>query len=1107
MKPFNLTRVFIILLVLFSVSNKKVSATNLEAGDVAFTQVNYYNGVFDFILLKAIDAGTEIMFTDYSYTSTNGLVNQSYKSSYEKIGTYTAINNMPAGSIIHSEDNDDLDDFNFRSSDGETIIAFQVYEGDTTYLSAIGWMSDNNFIVSTASATSEIPPGLSFEDNTVVQLSPSSKWYFTYSSRNGVTGSAYYLKSLFANPNNFQTWNKDGTKTYGTYTVLPDDTIAPVLESSSPEMSTTNASRNTNVTLVFDQTVNMEKGAVLKKEGLNIYSLGEDDISKTKDNEIMFYLEGKLEANTSYTITMPDSFIVDNDGNYWPSVSTDFNFSTASDRNNISLSFNPEDIVDQSWVSLTSGEGYAPFSEYGYSEFTENDIVCKHYLNINEYEAIIHPTWREEIYGALDCLGGGEIALVDLSPISSQIKYLKARVMANCTPVITNVYYNGAVVQTDTIFDGTSNSSLTENQGEFEGFPYANVEFHIPDNQGADSIIVTTLEGSLYQLDIEFSGQVLPTVDLGADQILCYGDSTILSTSKTTGDSILWSTGNTCSSITVKTSGTYTLTKTNSLGSASDDIQILFSPELVYPFSGDTITACMGEITEINAGISELTYIWDDTTMTHNTRSVSESKWYKVNISNPDCWSIRDSVYVEFTGGSLIVTPEQTKQWNTGDIEGQLYKEDANGNYELYAQSSVFNYFMFDNLPTSNYIFKAHILDPTQDALIDTYHNGGIVWEEVTPITITCSSIEEIEFKMHDALGDRTYVEDHGDICLGTIINDVPRFDEMYDTLFHKDINDYDSIIVHRWNMVDLSTMHLIGEESVRVYTPTQYTFEGNAQSIEWTLDGKPLDETYLGLFTIELTFANVNDYELVATVYTACGFHHDTLSIGVWGDKTYIEDYGEICPGMYINDIPRFDENYDTLYYKDTYDYDSTVVHRWDMMPLPDFNALSQEKIILNKPIYFSTKEYEDYLMDEIEWNTIGSGLTIDKLDKTTFKVTFSEARVYELHVSVYTVCGYYQDTLSITVDDTVTKLSKASVQTDVKVYPNPAKDKIQLSSIYEISEISIFNALGTKIINKKVEGHEVEVNLTGRYQQGIHFIKVVTRDNGEYYLKILIE
>lgn len=65
-----------------------------------------------------------------------------------------------------------------------------------------------------------------------------------------------------------------------------------------------------------------------------------------------------------------------------------------------------------------------------------------------------------------------------------------------------------------------------------------------------------------------------------------------------------------------------------------------------------------------------------------------------------------------------------------------------------------------------------------------------------------------------------------------------------------------------------------------------------------------------------------------------------------------------------------------------------------------------------------------------------------------------------------------------------------------NVKIYPNPVKDILHISSEYEISEIEIFNLLGQKIVNKNINTFETSVDLS-MLPQGNYVLKIKSVKN----------
>ena len=95
-----------------------------------------------------------------------------------------------------------------------------------------------------------------------------------------------------------------------------------------------------------------------------------------------------------------------------------------------------------------------------------------------------------------------------------------------------------------------------------EGF-YSLVVTDFNNCEGSDSIYVDVIS--------------YPTVDLGPDQIICDGESTVFGSSLQ-GEQFEWSTGETSSTINVSTAGNYSVEVSNGNCQSSDDIQLSVLP-------------------------------------------------------------------------------------------------------------------------------------------------------------------------------------------------------------------------------------------------------------------------------------------------------------------------------------------------------------------------------------------------------------------------------------------------------------------------------------------------------------------------------------------------
>ncbi|MCY1636783.1 hypothetical protein, partial [Marinifilum sp. D737] len=100
-------------------------------------------------------------------------------------------------------------------------------------------------------------------------------------------------------------------------------------------------------------------------------------------------------------------------------------------------------------------------------------------------------------------------------------------------------------------------------------------------------------------------------MDLGTDQETCAGGTIILDAGNA-GASYLWSNGATTQSITVSTSGNYSVVVTDSNGcSATDDVNVTVHPNPVVDLGTDQETCAGGTIT-LDAGNAGASYLWSN---------------------------------------------------------------------------------------------------------------------------------------------------------------------------------------------------------------------------------------------------------------------------------------------------------------------------------------------------------------------------------------------------------------------------------------------------------------------------------------------------------------
>lgn len=201
---------------------------------------------------------------------------------------------------------------------------------------------------------------------------------------------------------------------------------------------------------------------------------------------------------------------------------------------------------------------------------------------------------------------------------------------------------------------------------------------------GLYTVTATNACGSTTASALVSIGGASPSLESLSDVVLCPGESTVLSAVASGDATLLWSTGETSSSITVNAPGVYTVTTTNACGSASASAEVLIdgAPPTVEPLAD--VVLCQGESTTLSAVVSDGSVLWS-TGATASEITVSEAGLYTVTVTNA-CGSATASALVidggtvpaleplsdvalcqgESTTLSAVVNGASTLLWNTG---------------------------------------------------------------------------------------------------------------------------------------------------------------------------------------------------------------------------------------------------------------------------------------------------------------------------------------------------------------------------------------------------------------------------------------------------------
>jgi hypothetical protein len=237
---------------------------------------------------------------------------------------------------------------------------------------------------------------------------------------------------------------------------------------------------------------------------------------------------------------------------------------------------------------------------------------------------------------------------------------------------------------------------------------------------------------------------------LGNTKTICAGDSVLLDAGLTLGALYDWSTGAKTQKIWAKTSANYSVIVKNSLGQATDNVQVTVKPIIALSML-DTIHACVGDTVTLTAGTDiSNSYFWSPAGQTTPSIKVTQSGIYHVLVNNGfgGCFNT-DSTRVIYKGAKLHAYHYQGGSYGSGDVVAELYQKNSEGKFNLYREAPMLQSVQFDSLPKGDYILKSHFVGYSfvgDNPWMDTYQDGKTEWKKVTPFKLTCETDTMIGF-------------------------------------------------------------------------------------------------------------------------------------------------------------------------------------------------------------------------------------------------------------------------------------------------------------------------------------------------------------------------
>lgn len=176
-----------------------------------------------------------------------------------------------------------------------------------------------------------------------------------------------------------------------------------------------------------------------------------------------------------------------------------------------------------------------------------------------------------------------------------------------------------------------------------------------------------------------------PQIDLGPAQLnLCEGEPITINLDPAIGDYV-WQDGSTSETYTISEPGSYTVTVTNSCGTASDAIEVTLIGQPLFDL-GQDIVICPAQlpiILDVSDTPNATTYLWQDNSVApHYT--VTGAGMYAVTIANT-CFSTTDQILVTVEDASpvvllpsdLVLCPGETFLLDGGGLIGNYEWQDS----------------------------------------------------------------------------------------------------------------------------------------------------------------------------------------------------------------------------------------------------------------------------------------------------------------------------------------------------------------------------------------------------------------------------------------------
>ena len=564
-------------------------------------------------------------------------------------------------------------------------------------------------------------------------------------------------------------------------------------------------------------------------------------------------------------------------------------------------------------------------------------------------------------------------------------------------------------------------------------------------------------------------------LDLGVDlNNICSSSPVTMNATTALGGypsvSYLWSNGATTATITAVSSGTYWVTVSRGACNETDSKTVTYVNPLTINLGQDKYL-CQGEAIMLDAGFyPSATYHWS---VGLNTQSIEITNpgVYMVSVTN-GCGTYKDTVYV-----TSINLPEVSLGNDTAICSGtQILYLDA-----LYTGPDEVTYHWSNSSITPAIVVAAggtYCVSVTNQCGVETdcIHVQGDI-----PLIIDLGTDSTIcpGYILNSGYPGCSYYWSNGQTTQSVIVSEADNYSVEVTNTCGSYIDD-----------VNLQVIQLT------VYLGSDITICPGGSTI--------LDAQNPGCYYQWSTGQNTQTIEVIGAgtysvaVTNQCQTKFDTVTVNIFDPELNLGNDTSICSGnSLLLDAGHPGSTYQwsdgsvtqTIEAQTAGTYTVTVTHSCGTLADSIQLSINPLPVLDIGPDTVEIEPGESITIDagsgfvSYHWSTGSNVQTITVNNQGWYYVTVTNG---------FGCTG--KDKIFVTYPDGVSEVSHE----EIRIYPNPAKDFLVISSGKTIlSGFELFNSLGKLIKSDRINSNKIYLNTTG-YSEGMYYVRVITPNGG---------